>query len=87
MDGSWALLDVTLSKLVLLAANCSQTRSLIYRDEEMIKRLEEESHKAVEEIDSYVAMAKMQISGELLGICNGAIELIDEIRNPEPEIF
>ena len=59
----------------------------IYRDEEVIKRLEEESFKAVEEIDSYVAMAKMQISGELLGICNGAIELIDEIRNPEPEIF
>lgn len=58
-----------------------------YRDEEMIKRIEESALRAVEEVDDYVKMAKGNTSQEIREICNAAKEMIDIMQNKEPEIY
>lgn len=58
-----------------------------YRDEEMIKRIEESALKAVSEVDDYVDMARGQRLESVDQICAQAIELIDIMQNKEPEIW
>lgn len=58
------------------------------RNEEMIKRIEEESHKAVDEIDQLVAMAGHgSFSTFVSNICIDAIDEVELHFNKEPEFY
>jgi hypothetical protein len=56
------------------------------RDEEMIKEIRDSAHLAVQKVDEYVRMAKMDISTEVQGICDIALHTLDVMMDIEPEI-
>lgn len=58
-----------------------------HRDEKLIKEIEEESLKALEEIELYVQHASFNNPSPLLApILSEALEIVDLISNKEPEI-
>ncbi len=59
----------------------------LYRDEEVIKRLEGSCLKGVEEIDQFVKTATREVSKETLAICDDALDMIETFKNVDPEIF
>lgn len=60
----------------------------VKRDEEMIKKISDAAHLAVEEIDEYVRHANDGVvSQQVADICDNAIELIDVMTNKEVEIL
>lgn len=60
----------------------------LYRDEEMIKQIEESALRGVEEIDEFVRKGRdFKASENILGICKDALEEIEALSYNEPEIF
>lgn len=59
----------------------------VYRDEEVIKRIEDSAMRGIDEIKAIVASVKKEPIAELTNICDDALLLIETLRNDEPEIF
>ena len=59
----------------------------VYRDDEVIKRLEESCLRGVEEIDEMVKNGIGKASSELKGISKLALETVESFRNVEPEFI
>lgn len=57
-----------------------------YRDEEMIKKIEESALKGIEEIDEYIKLAKGEYSPAFYEICEQSIFALNELYDIEPEI-
>lgn len=58
------------------------------RDEEMIKKISDSAHRAVEEIDEYVRLASIgEPCARVSEICDEAKELIDIMMNKDVEIL
>ncbi len=60
----------------------------VYRDEEMIKRIEESAQNAVYEIDQFVkAGTAEQASDKIVEICEDALLTIETLSNKEPDFM
>lgn len=60
----------------------------VYRDEEMIKSIEESALKGVYEIDELVRKGRdFKVNNKINAICEEAILTIETLRGDEPEIF
>ena len=57
----------------------------VYRDEEVIKRIEESALRGVEEIKAIVERVKKEPVSEITDICEDALQLIETLSNKEPE--
>ncbi len=57
-----------------------------YRDDAMIKKIEESALKGIEEIDGFIELAKDRYNDAVYEICNQAIFALNELYNIEPEI-
>jgi hypothetical protein len=58
------------------------------RDEEIVKKIEAESHKAVEEIDELVKLAGHGSFSQFVAeVCYEALDTVDLAFNKEPEIY
>lgn len=58
-----------------------------YRDDGMIKKIEESALKGIEEIDSFVARSKAVFSDAVYDVCDQALAAIAELYDTEPEIY
>ena len=60
----------------------------VYRDEEMIKRIEESALKGVEEIDDFVKRGRFSTTNKQIAeICEAALETIEALSYNEPEFI
>lgn len=60
----------------------------VYRDEEMIKRIEESALKGVEEIDDFVKRGRFSTTNKQIAkICEDALETIEALSYNEPEFI
>ncbi|MFK5950908.1 MAG: YqaJ viral recombinase family protein [Methylococcales bacterium] len=58
-----------------------------YRDEEIIKKIEESALRGIEEIDEFINIAKDTYSDAVYEICNQSIFALNELYDVEPEII
>ena len=59
----------------------------VHRDEEMISRIEESAQRGVEEVDAIVKSLGGSCSDEIKSICTDALEMIEQFKHEDAEIF